>query len=214
MPSYAQLIQDLAFELGGSVPSELPFLIHSVEDELWADLWFLAPPQSVQFTLLANHSPVMTASSLLGVSIADLLSLESISIQDRPYSLRRVSLSQFNRLNQVSSIGVPEVFTFSKRGDYIGFYPVASKDLQLVATIRLRDTPIQDGDDETTKVMLGDAYNVLKYGVLMRRFFNPDKIGYWKEQYANSLLSLYRKFTRESYTYRGGTYNYDSPTTY
>ena len=215
MPTYEELVQDIGAELGGKIPPNLPFLIRSVERELWQHLWFLGRQRLVSFALPAGSSGLQSFSGLTSVSPDFVLMIEGVFLQSTGETLTRVSLHRFLREAKTNRTGDPEIYTVDLSTDQIGFYPVPSSGAsQLEMLVRIRDDYIQAGDNENTKLLLGVGYEVLKWAVLSKRIFDPNKAQYWRQQYAEALSALLTKLSRERWSYRGGTQYHDSPTSF
>ena len=204
MPTYAELISSIAEEAGQFTPANLPLLIREVERQLWQEFWYVAPETSETYVLPANTDLVNPLDTLW-------IHLSSVTPESTSEPLRRVSLGQFNRLK--SNIEPLKIFCWDRKGSLFvaGTY---YKDEVLTVVVRKRDDWIEDGDDETTKFWLGEGYNVLKYGCLYKRVFAPDRWEMWRQRYYEAVDSMLRSLGLKAHSYRGGTWNYDAPTTY
>jgi len=212
MTNLRDLIADIGAELDGSVPSNLPFLIRSVEQELWQDLWFIAPKQEVDFTFGSGINRQNLSTQLTNPE--RVLFLESVIRLRDGVSLRRVSLSQFNRMEARGLSGVPEFVVFEPEMDLLGIYPVPNDTENVRLVVRVRPEPLNENSDETNNPMLGIGYEVLKWGVLYKRIFNPDKFQYWRLQFNEAFVRLQQAVMRKEWSYRGGTRYHDSEIPY
>ncbi len=214
MPSYEELVQDIGMELGGEIPPNLPFLIRSVEREIWQQFWFLGKQRTFQFTLPAGTSGLQSLSGLTTVNPSLVLMVEGV-FGESENPLTRVSMHRFLRMvREGKQAEHPEVYTLNVETDEIGFYPTPRRDVQLELLVRLRDEYLQAGDTEQNKVLLGVGYELLKWGVLAKRFFVPDKIEVWRQRYADAVASVLAQVSRRRWSYRGGTQYHDSPTSF
>ena len=198
MATYAQLIADLEYE-AERLPDNIAFLIREVEQELWQQLYFCAPEQTYSVTVTAGSQ---TAS--LPTTYKDFMQIKSVL---DPYgkSLRRTSKSQFNRLRLQDSVPELYIFSWEPFEPQISVWKTPAQDSQLLLIVYEKESPIQDGDDETTKFFLGEGYNVLKYAVLYKRIFHPDKWEMWRARYSEAFLNLVAAKSRQRLSLAGGS---------
>ena len=198
MATYSQLLSELQFE-AGQLPDNIPYLIREVEDELWRELYFCAPEQVYTVSL-----PQGQEVASLPPSYPNFMQIKSLlSPEGKP--LWRVSPSQYNRIKLQNS--VPELFVFLWKpgSSQISVWSPPAQDSDLLLIAYEREAPIQDGDSESTKFFLGDGYTVLKYAVLYRKIFNPDKWELWKSRFSEAYLSLIAHKTRQRISLLGGS---------
>ena len=198
MATYSQLLSELQQE-AGSLPDNIPFLIREVESELWKELYFCAPEQIYTLTV-----PAGTETVSLPPTYQNFMQIKSL-IDPSGNPLRRVSPSQYSRLKLRDS--VPELFVFLwlPNSPSISVFRPPAQDSNLLLIVYEREDPIQDGDSESTKFFLGDGYTVLKYAVLYRRIFNPDKWELWKSRFTEAYVSLIAHRTRQRISLLGGS---------
>ena len=199
MPTYTELIADITQELGGELPDNIAQIIQEVEDELWQELYF------------CSEEHLYTVSITSGSDTASLPPEATLWLQVRsvisPYglALKRVSLSQFQRL--LLSKSVPELYVF--------YWDIKSKELKvcgppsyntsLQIIVFQREDPISPDDPPRSKFFLSDAYSLLKYAVLYKRLFNPDKYEFWKSRYNECLRNLLISRSALKVTLGGGS---------
>jgi len=212
MPTLHDLIDDIGAELGGSVPSNLGFLIRSVEFELWHDLWFLAPQKSVIFTFLAGTNSQNLSTQLTNPD--RVLFLEALIREEDGVPLRRMDLGQILRLSRRGLQNRPEYFYADINTDSLMVYPIPRVNTDLSLVFREKPEPLNENSNDTNNPMLGDAYEVLKWGVLYKRIFNPDKFQYWRLQFNEAYQRLHQRVMRANMTYRGGTRWHDASISY
>ncbi len=201
--TYRDLVSQIAEEIGGSVPPSLPSLIREVEKELWGLFYFLGDLGAELITVPALQNKV-AISDELWLTISSVNAVYSAGNRE----LYRVSLPRFSRLK--NSVGVLDVYCWEKDGKLrVAKAPSSDTDLEVV--VWKAQAPLEDGDSEANKFFLGRGFNLLKYAVLYKRFFDPDRYQYWKSQYLEALDSLYREIGRRRYSYNLGGYR-DDPT--
>jgi len=198
MATYLQLLSDLQAE-AGTLPDNIPFLIREVEDELWQELYFCAPEQVYTITVPAGSD---TAS--LPPSFPSFLQIKSL-LSPEGHPLRRTSKSQFSRLKLQDAVPPLFIFSWSPLEPTISVWKPPAQDSDLLLIVYERQSPIRDGDTEITKFFLGEGYNVLKYAVLYRRIFNPDKWQMWKSRFSEAFLALISHKTRQRLSLSGGS---------
>jgi len=184
MPTYADLISDLADENGGLLPDNITYLIREVERELWQELFIYAPEVSYTVTIPAGSN----TGDLSTLNYVRWLHIRSV-LGSGGSLLRRVPYNVFEILNSQSS--TPELYAFSWNPGSSTLYVTRAPSLSATvkATVLEREPFIQDGDSEQNRFFLGDGYNVLKYGVLYKRVTNPEKLELWKSRFLEAFQS-------------------------
>lgn len=198
MPTYTQLLSDLEHE-AERLPDNIAYLIREVETELWQQLYFCAPESTYSLTVPAGSETVS-----LPPDYKDFMQIKSL-LDPHGRPLRRVSPSQFNRMKLADS--VPPLFIFSWRPSdaSLSIWSPPQADSTLLLIAHVRESPIQEGDDENTKFFLGEGYLVLKYGVLYKRIFHPEKWEMWRARFSDAFLSLLAHRSRQRLSLAGGS---------
>ena len=201
--NYRDLVSQIAEEIGGSVPPSLPSLIREVEKELWGLFYFLGDLSSETLTIPADQEEI-TISDELWLAISSVNAVYTAGNRE----LYRVSLPRFSRLK--NSVGILDIYCWEKDGK-MRVARAPSEDTDLEVVVWKAQSPLEDGDDGSSKFFLGRGFNLLKYAVLYKRFFDPERYQYWKSQYTEALESLYREVGRRRYSYNLGGLR-DDPT--
>jgi len=183
MPSYRDLLYDLRMEVGGdpNTVARLPSFIREAEDIIWPQIVMAAPEQVVTLEF--------TDSSQLSVN--DRLWLQVVKAWDadgRPVKRQPVGSGSFG-------------FNWSR--GIVRLVGEHSLPFTLRLKVRVREDYLQDGDDETTKFLLGRGYGLIKYGVLVHRVFDPQKWPAWKQEYERELRSIKEEAFMKRYTLKG-----------
>jgi len=181
MPTYSDLISDLADENNGILPDNIAYLIREVERELWQELYIYAPETLYTVTATAGSSSVPLTNT------EKWLHVRSVTTQTGAL-LRRVSFQIFDLLDKQAS--TPELYAYSwnPSSSTLNITKPPSVDTTLTVTVMEREDFIQDGDPDSSKFFLAEGYNVLKYAVLYKRINNPDL----KEEWRSRFMEAYR----------------------
>ena len=196
MPSYRDLILDLSEEVGhdSKVVARLPRLIREVEDELWPLLDVFGKETVVQVTVPAGQAEVAIDASLW------LEVLRALRSDGR--KLLRASVGTYEALRLENSEMDLRYFCWPS-SQAVKFWAPPTEDETVSFVVLLRDEPLQDGDTEANKWFLGRGYGLLRYGVLARCVFNPERWPAWKQEYERRLNSAIAEAGRLRRTFRG-----------
>lgn len=178
------LINDLVIETGGrsDVASRLPLFIQNVEDALWPQLEGFAQEDTETLTVTSGATEV---------SVSDSLWLRVMNVFDSDGNkLERKTLYQIDQLIAENSGSTLEYFYWNYGGALkVAYAP--SEDKTLYVSVLKREQNLTFTSTSTDSFFLGKGYNLLKYGVLSMRVFDPEKWPAWKQQYERELRNIH-----------------------
>lgn len=195
MFSYEELLSQIGTEAGRHVPANLPQLVRETELELWNELWFCGTRTTLQVTASAGAKSVT-----LPAGWDKILTINSALAEKR--LLRHSSFSQMQRLWSERDTGKIVAFCWEQGATlYVAYVPDADTVIEL--DIYERDDFLTGGD--TDKFFLKEGFSVLKYAVLYKHVFNPEKWELWKRNFFEALNRLYAAKMTKGMSYRAGT---------
>ncbi len=198
MPTYHYLIQDIAEEAGDSVKKvRIPELIRGVERELWALLSFLWQESIEPISIPAEQYSV-TVDTTDWMMIKKAYT-EKGEVERVPEWKLEFMRSASNGNGYVNYFSVDKI-KVSNSTVKVHYAPYEDTILNLV--VKKRESELTDEDDETTKWFLGEGYYLIKYGVLSKRVFNPDKWPAWKQEFDRIIRDIRIMANKEKKTYR------------
>jgi len=199
--SYQQLLVDIQEEAGTEVPSNLPQLIRQTEAELWREFWFYGNEGYMVLTLPALSTELTLADADKVLFIAGIRD----KLKDR--QLKRLSMHQLQVMQFNGGKGKKELWAFAwDRKDKLYFLEAVDEDRELRLHLFSRDDWLIGEDDETSlKFFLNDGYALLKYRILYKHFFHPEKWAMWKRNFEEERYRLMVASTRKGYSYDTGT---------
>jgi len=200
MRTYADLLADLSTEVGGDLPDNITQLIEEVETELWQDLYFCAPETIYTVSVPAGSS----SGDLSPFPVDRWLQIRTV-IDPHGSAMRRVSLSQFQRMSLQKAVPELYIWSWNPSDQIIRVYKEPASDASISLVVFERQPPLSPSDTSQTKFFLGDGYNVLKYGVLYKRIFNAEKFEMWRQRFAESYQRLVVMKARQRLSLVGGS---------
>jgi len=193
---YRDLLNDLALEVGDrpDVVSRLPLFIKMTEDYLWPRMEGFATTEATTVTVTADSTEA---------TITDDYWMRILGVFDEDgEAVKRVSYHRLTKLNLEDEADDCEYFAWKQDGTlYVATAP--DDDTELTVVHLDRDAPLGMTSSSTDSFFLNEGYNLLKYGVLTMRVFDPDKWPAWKQQYDRELHAMFVRSQKQALTYKG-----------
>lgn len=187
--TYEQLLADLKLELGEGHPAvpRLPFLVRDAEEFIWKTIAPYMERETIELTFPAGTailSPVDDAGRVLDIGRAWQVSPQQGDLGKRPFTTIVAFHDKEPYMStQLRWIGI------SVRTKSVVVYPTPKEEAVVKVACCLREPPLEPGDSDANKWLLGPGYGLIKYGVLALRVVDPDRWPAWKQQYDRELAA-------------------------